>query len=110
MSKANSTLYLLEGFALDVQSRRLAAPNDVVSRLSKREFRLLCVLLARPKQVLSRDTLLDATCGAETEAFDRTIDVQIGRLRRRLQAGTDRQLILTHRGLGYLLDAVVTVS
>jgi two-component system OmpR family response regulator len=58
--------------------------------------------------VLSRDELLDLSRGGEVEVFDRAMDVQISRLRRKLETGTDHALIQTQRGVGYMLDAHVT--
>ena len=69
MSTASRRVYVFAGFTLDVQGRQLDAPNGVEIRLTKQEFSLLCGLLERPRQVLSRDTLLDATRGAEARVL-----------------------------------------
>jgi two-component system OmpR family response regulator len=74
--------------------------------LSNAEFRLLWVFLERPRRVLSREQLLDAARGRSIEAFDRSIDLLVSRLRQKL--GDDPkapQLIKTVRGEGYLFDA-----
>ncbi|MBI5137120.1 MAG: response regulator [Nitrospirae bacterium] len=99
------------GWALDLAQRQLVDPGGVVVPLSGGEYRLLKVLLEHPNRVLSRDQLLDMTRGREAIPFDRSIDVQIGRLRRRL--GDDGQapaLIKTVRGEGYVLAAKVATE
>jgi len=97
------------GWTLDLARRQLLSPAGVVVALSGGEFRLLKVLLEHPNRVLSRDQLLDLTRGREALPFDRSIDVQIGRLRRRL--GDDAgALIQTVRGEGYVLAAVVEAA
>jgi two-component system OmpR family response regulator len=95
------------GFVLDVHSRCVsdAAGNDLA--LTAGEFDLLLILCRHAGRVLSRDFLLDATRGREAGPFDRTIDVQVGRLRRKLgavAAQTEQaELIKSVRGAGYLL-------
>jgi two-component system OmpR family response regulator len=96
------------GWMLDTVARHLVTPAGVVMPLSGGEYRLLRVLLEHPNRVLSRDQLLDLTQGREAGPFDRSIDVQISRLRRRL--GDDPRtaaLIKTLRNEGYLLAASV---
>lgn len=96
------------GWVLDTRTRNLTSPDEVVIALSQAEYRLLHVLLTHPNRALSRDQLLDLTQGREAGPFDRSIDVLIGRLRRRL--GDDAKeplLIKTLRGQGYLLGAKV---
>ena len=79
--------------------------------LSNLEFQLLHVLLTHPNRVLSRDQLLDLTQGKESGPFDRSIDVLIGRLRRRLADDAKQpELIKTVRGRGYLLASKVISS
>jgi len=96
------------GWTLEVPRRRLVSPRGVVVPLSGGEYRLLAAFLGCPGQVLSRDRLLDLTRGREALPFDRSIDVQVARLRRRLHDhGT---LIQTMRGEGYVLAAEVEVS
>jgi two-component system OmpR family response regulator len=96
------------GFRLDVLRRQLRAPNGVAILLSPGEFTLLHAFLVRPDQVLTRDQLLDAARGADVEVFDRAVDVQISRLRRKLNAFTDREIISTLRGAGYIFSEPVT--
>ncbi|WP_092995206.1 response regulator [Thiohalomonas denitrificans] len=94
------------GWTLDLLQRRLISPQEVVVALSTGEYRLLQVFLEHPRQILGRDRLLDLTRGREALPFDRSVDVQVGRLRKRLD--DDRTtLIQTVRGEGYILAAEV---
>lgn len=94
------------GLRLDIPSRRLidSAGRDI--ELTTGEFELLTAFLRRPNQALSRDQLMSAVHGREAGPFDRAIDMQIGRLRRKLEKDPDHpQLIKSVRGVGYLLAA-----
>lgn len=105
---AHAARYRFAGWVLDTASRQLRSPVGMVVALSGGEYRLLEVMLRHPNRVLSRDQLLDYTRGREAGPFDRSIDVQIGRLRRRLNdSGQEPQLIRTVRGEGYVLAARV---
>jgi two-component system OmpR family response regulator len=96
------------GWALDLTRRQLTSPNGVIVPLSGGEYRLLKVFLEHPNRVLSRDQLLDLTSGRDATPFDRSVDVQVGRLRRRLgDTGQEPALIKTVRGEGYVLAATV---
>ncbi len=96
------------GWVLDLDARHLRSPEGVVVALSGAEFRLLQVLVERPRRVLTRDQLMDLTQGREHYPLDRSIDVQISRLRRKLgDAGREPRLIKTVRGAGYVLAADV---
>jgi two-component system OmpR family response regulator len=96
------------GWALDPRTQNLTSPEGVVVALSQAEYRLLHVLLTHPNRTLTRDQLLDLTQGREAGPFDRSIDVLIGRLRRRLgDDAKEPSLIKTVRGRGYLLAAKV---
>lgn len=99
--------YQFAGFRLDLVRRRLTAPDRSTIMLTPGEFSLLNVLLQHPLRVLSRDELLDYARGEGAEVFDRAIDVQISRLRRKLQSAAGGDVIRTHRGLGYMLDVKV---
>src|SRR3989344_99223 len=88
------------GWTLDLARRQLVSPAGVVVPLSGGEDRLPRIFLDHPNRVLSRDQLLDLARGREALPFDRSIDVQVGRLRRRL-ADEDAALIQTVRGEGY---------
>ena len=94
---------------LDTTARHLLTADDVIMPLSGAEYRLLTIFLQHPRQVLSRDTLLEQTQGRNAQPYDRSIDVLISRLRNRLQDdGRYGTLIKTVRGEGYVLATDVT--
>lgn len=96
------------GWTLDCAARHLVDPGGVVVPLSGAQFRLLTAFVERPLRVLDRDQLLDITRGATTETFDRSIDVQVSRLRQILRDdGRRPRLIKTVRNGGYVLAAMV---
>ncbi len=93
---------------LDLAARRLANRGGVEVALTSGEFDLLSVFVRHPGRVLSRDFLLESTRGREAAPFDRTIDVQVGRLRKKLEADPDSpQLIKSVRSAGYMLAVPV---
>ncbi|OAD22292.1 two component transcriptional regulator, winged helix family [Candidatus Thiomargarita nelsonii] len=99
---------LFAEWKLDLITRNLVSPAGVVVPLSAGEFRLLRVFLEHPKRVLTRDQLLELTQGREALAFDRSIDVLVGRLRRHLgENAREPRIIQTARGAGYILAAEV---
>jgi two-component system OmpR family response regulator len=99
---------LFAGWVLDLHARHLTAPDGVVVPLSGGELELLRAFLPHPNRVLSRDQLLDLTRGRETGPFDRSVDMQVGRLRRKLRDDAkEPQLIKTVRNAGYVLAATV---
>ncbi|BCL74479.1 DNA-binding response regulator [Jeongeupia sp. HS-3] len=96
------------GWTLDLGARHLVGGDGVVTPLSTGEFRMLSALAEHANRVLSRDQLMDVLAGRESGPFDRTIDVMISRLRRRL--GDDARepaLIKTVRSEGYVLATTV---
>jgi two-component system, OmpR family, response regulator len=96
-------------WTLDTDRRVLIAAAGEEVLLTSAEFKLLTVLLERPRRVLSRDQLLDLTSGRAAAVFDRTIDNQISRLRRKVEVDPARPAIITTvRGGGYSLNADVT--
>ncbi|MHB1142352.1 MAG: response regulator [Sulfuricaulis sp.] len=96
------------GWTLELARRQLVSPTGVVVPLSGGEYRLLKIFLEHPNRVLSRDQLLDLTRGRVSTPFDRSIDVQVGRLRRHLgDTSQEPVLIKTVRGEGYVLAAEV---
>lgn len=96
------------GFRLDLSSRRLTDAAGAEVALTTGEFRLLHALLQRPQQVLSRDELMSALHGREAGPYDRTIDVAVGRLRRKIESDPAApHLIKSVRGAGYLFAATV---
>jgi two-component system OmpR family response regulator len=101
-------LYEFEGWQLDPLKRRLTDPEGTVVPLSSAEFRLLVAFLTHPRQVLDRDRLLDMVQGREAHLFDRAVDNQVSRLRRKMEADSrDPKLIQTVWGGGYRLAADV---
>lgn len=100
--------YRFAGWELDVRRRSLTSPDGADTPLTAGEFNLLAAFVRAPQQVLSREQLLAATRVHDEEVFDRSIDVQILRLRRKLEADpSDPRLIRTERGAGYRLAASV---
>jgi two-component system OmpR family response regulator len=100
--------FQFSGYALDVPRRALRGPDGVTILLSTGELALLLAFLAAPRQILSRDRLIEHTMGADADVFDRAVDVQISRLRRKLHHDGLAEVIRTVRGLGYIFDAKVT--
>ena len=98
------------GFTLDEVRRQLRAPNGVSILLTAGEFSLLSVFLDHPQRILSRDELIERARGGEADVFDRAVDVQISRLRRKLHDCAPDEIIKTYRGAGYLFDAKVSRS
>jgi two-component system, OmpR family, response regulator len=100
-----------EGWRLDTGKRDLLSKDNVVVSLSSGEFELLFALARRPQRTLSRDQLLDLTRGRSTVLFDRSIDIQVSRLRRKLEEDPKNpKLIKTVWGGGYLFAADVAVE
>ena len=97
-------LLVFEGWGLDLAKRELRDPDGVLVPLTAGEFELLVAFAERPKRVLSRDQLLDLTKGRTAAPFDRSVDVQLSRLRRKIEVDPKHPaLIKTVRGGGYLL-------
>jgi two-component system OmpR family response regulator len=91
------------GWTLDTLTRELQSPAHVVIDLSGGEYDLLLAFLEHPNRVLSRDQLLELARNRSAASFDRSIDVQVSRLRRKLQADDNAPaLIKTVRGAGYM--------
>jgi two-component system OmpR family response regulator len=97
------------GWVLSPSARSLRSPAQAEVALSAGEFDLLSTFATHPGRVLSRDYLMEQTRGREAGPFDRTIDVQVARLRRKLEDdGPEPQLIKSVRGAGYILVPPVT--
>ena len=96
-------VYEFTGWRLDVTRRNLRDPSGIYIDLSDGEFSLLRSFVEHPQRVLSRDHLLELVRGRNTEVYDRAIDSQISRLRRKLNNRTDQELIRTVRNEGYML-------
>ncbi|TRD11187.1 response regulator transcription factor [Erythrobacter insulae] len=108
---ANETedwFYTFEGWQLDPLKRKLTDPEGVTIPISTAEFRLLRALLDNSRRVLDRDQLLEMVQGRTAHLFDRAVDNQISRLRRKIESDTRKpQFILTVRGGGYRFAAKV---
>lgn len=103
--------FFFSGWTFDTGSRELLNPSDEDIPLSTAEFHLLRALVENPNRVLSRTQLLNFTQRTETIAFDRSIDSQISRLRKKLESDPRRpSLLKTVRGDGYMLATKVTVE
>lgn len=106
---ANDRLYQFENWTLDPLKRKLTDPEGVAVPISTAEFRLLTAFLDHPRAVLDRDRLLDMVQGRSAHLFDRAVDNQVSRLRRKIEVDSrDPQFILTVRGGGYRFAANVT--
>lgn len=105
---APCTVFRFEGWSLDTVKRHLISPQGVLTSLSSSEYRLLMVFLTHVNHVLNRDQLLDLTQGRESNVFDRSIDVQVSRLRARLgEDPREPRLIKTVRSEGYVWSVSV---
>ena len=99
--------FQFEGWRFDPLKRVLHDPESVIISLSEGEFSLLHVFVERPQRVLTRDQLLEYSRGPDSDAFDRAIDTQVSRLRRKLASRSQRELIRTVRNEGYMFIATV---
>jgi DNA-binding response OmpR family regulator len=100
--------YRFEGWELNLRLRRLKNPAGEVQVLPNGEFSLLAALLASPQRVLSRGQLIEQSHLYDDEIYDRSIDVQILRLRRKIEANPSQpRFIVTERGVGYVFAASV---
>ena len=96
--------FSFSGWRLDTRERNLRAPDGVVVPLSGAEYRLLLIFLQNPNAVVSRDQLSNFTFGHDADPLDRTIDMQVSRLRERLRdQAREPAIIKTVRGKGYVL-------
>jgi two-component system OmpR family response regulator len=99
------------GWSLDTVARDLLSPQGVVTPLSGAEYRLLKIFLERPNRVLSRDQLIELSLGREQSPFDRSIDVQVSRLRHRMNEDAREPVIIkTVRNGGYVLAVAVETA
>ena len=97
-----------EGWRLDLARRELYGPDGALMPLTAGEFDLLAAFVEHPGRVLNRDQLLDLTRGRAAQPFDRSIDVQLSRLRRKIESDPkEPRLIKTVRGGGYILSCNV---
>src|SRR6202789_1370192 len=102
--------YRFADFELNLRTRRLKRREGPNIELTNREFNLLAALLAAPERILTRDQLLGASRVYDNEVYDRAIDVQVLRLRRKIEADPAQpQFIVTERGVGYIFKSPVEV-
>jgi two-component system, OmpR family, response regulator len=103
--------YHFDRWTLDTGARELLREDGVAISLSTGEFDLLLVLLERPQRVLNRDQLLDLARGRSAHLFDRSIDTQVSRLRKKIESDpSDPKIIKTVWGGGYTLSAAVRIQ
>jgi len=101
IAAVDGDVYTFEGWRIDLGSHELFDPDGVLVNLTDGEFAVLRVFIERPRRVLSREALLAAARGPDSDAYDRAIDVQVSRLRRKLRSSGD-EIIRTVRNEGYL--------
>jgi DNA-binding response OmpR family regulator len=107
-SQPQNRRYGFEAFIIDIDSRSLCVRENTAVALTSGEFELLVCFIQRPRRVLTRDQILDWTRGRSAEPFDRTVDMLISRLRKKLDAASPgSNLINTVRNGGYLMTAHV---
>jgi DNA-binding response OmpR family regulator len=100
--------YVFAGWNLEAQSRRLFGPDGAEVALTTGEYDLLKVFVDNPNRVLSRDRLLQETRNRDAGPFDRAVDMQVGRLRRKIEVDADNPvLIKSIRGAGYIFTPAV---
>jgi len=99
---SNADSLRFAGFRLDIARRELVDPDEVVMPLSSGEFRLLRAFVEHPQRVLTREQLLDYAFNNDADVFDRAVDVQVSRLRKKLERPGGIEVIRTVRGEGYL--------
>jgi len=100
--------YRFAGWELNVRLRRLKSPQGEIVPTSNSEFNLLVAFLAAPQRVLSREQLLELSRLHNDEVYDRSVDVQVGRLRKKIEPKRSQgELIRTERGAGYVFMAPV---
>ena len=108
-AKGTSHILQFAGWSLDTRRRELADPSGVVVDLSTGEYDLLLTFLESPQRVLTRDQLMDSAKHRIATGFDRAIDIQVSRLRKKLETGPPGQaMIKTIRGTGYMFVHDVT--
>jgi DNA-binding response OmpR family regulator len=108
MTEARPVVYIFAGYRLELQSRTLTATGGDTIALTSGEFELLRVFVTHANRVLSRDELMSHLYGRESGPYDRAVDVQIGRLRRKIEPDpANPTLIKSVRGAGYIFSDTV---
>jgi two-component system, OmpR family, response regulator len=99
------------GWSLDLGRRRLEAPDGLIVELTTGEYELLIAFAERPQRVLTRNQLLDLARGRDAAPFDRAIDVQVSRIRKKIEADPKApEMIITVRGDGYMFTPEVELA
>jgi two-component system OmpR family response regulator len=98
------------GWTLDLASRELTSPDGSLVDLSGAEYDTLVAFLEHPHRVLSRDHLLELSRNRLGDVSDRSVDVLVSRLRKKIESATDQPMIKTVRGAGYMFVPDVTRS
>ena len=105
---SQSSVYRFAGYRLELSSRTLTAPSGATVALTGGEYELLRVFVTRPNRVLTRDELMNQLYGRDSGPFDRAVDVQIARLRRKIETNpAEPTLIKSVRGAGYVFSDTV---
>ena len=102
-----SEIYLLDGWTLDIQRRRFVSPADVLISLTYAEFELLTILSRNANRPLTRGRILELVSGVGSDVYDRSVDVLVSRLRRKLENASCPLNIASIRNVGYALQAEV---
>ena len=111
IAAAKPAIYRFGRWRLDIQARHLLDPDGLVVQLSSAEYRLLMIFLEHPQEVLSREKIMEYAREQDYGLYDRSIDVQISRLRAKLRDnGRSPSLIVTMRGDGYMLTSPVEMA
>jgi DNA-binding response OmpR family regulator len=111
IDRKDRKIYSFSGWTLNIKKRQLLTGSDEEVKLTAGEFNLLVAFLKSPREVLSREQLLAASRVHDEEIFDRSIDVLILRLRRKLEVDPSNPILIrTERGAGYMFDAEVSVE
>jgi len=102
-TRASNEVLRFDGWSLDLDRRQLLSPRGDEIGLTTGEFDLLAALASHPGRVLGREALMELTRGRSFEAYDRTIDAQVARLRKKIEADPKRpSLVKSVRGVGYV--------
>lgn len=108
-TNVDAIVYKFGLWRLDTGTGSLTDEQDKPVKLTTGEYRLLLSFIEHPNRVLSRQQLLDFTGGVNTEAMDRSIDIQVMRLRRKIEPNNNHPVVIeTIRGLGYMFTAPVS--
>jgi DNA-binding response OmpR family regulator len=109
-ARREARAYRFGEFELNLRTRRLKRQDGRAVNLTNGELNLLAALLAAPGRILTRDQLLEASRVYDNEVYDRAIDIQVLRLRRKIETDPSQpRYIVTERGIGYLFSAAVEV-